>query len=430
MIIQKITLIFLSLFTLNASALNESTVVIEIKDAVLNDKTCSGKDEKFWKIIKVKTKVHIEYWEKSNYSLTVSKFGCDNGTNGSLVVSPGRTESSIEFYETAIDFINKGFSPIYVVDHVGQGFSPRLLSDQKKGHINRFGDYIDAFDSAVGAVQRDLKTNKKTKDQKPQALYFLSNSMGGAIGIGYFQKKGKANPFKAAALLGPMIRINYLGFPTGDENQPNGITHPTKRQSLLYTEAGVIAQAHYFCKTKGCESYATKIAQETAAEHGSAYLEGLRDFDKASDLAPEQVMTHSRSRYDLKTFLWESPETKALYEKLGLNNPQLSAPSYQWVKRAAKFNVHMRTKRNVQRLSNMPIKIMTGEKDVRAYTPSADGSTDLSTHIKFCKRINRVKSSRICDFVQVDGAYHELLKENQDYRQPTIDAVIEHFKRN
>jgi lysophospholipase len=420
-----LSIAFISLSSISALALNESTVVSEIKGHVLSQKACPEKqNQKFWTTSKIKTKVHLDYWVEGDYNLVVSKFGCEIGNNGSVVISPGRTESSVEFYETALDLIEKGFSPIYVVDHVGQGFSPRLLPDHNKGHINSFDDYINAFDSAVVAVEKDLKNKEGRSDKNRQPLFFLSNSMGGTIGIGYFQKKGASNPFKAAALLGPMIRINYLGFPN---DTPNGITHPTRKQTLIFREAGVIAQAHYFCARLGCDAYATKIAQEKAKIHGTSYLEGERDFELAFAIAPEQVMTHSKQRYDLRTFLWENPLVKALYEKMDLGNPQLGAPSFQWVKQAAKFNFNMRRTKNVKKMSTMPIQIITGEKDVRAYTPSSDGSTDLNAHIDFCNKINVTKGLQVCKFEQIDKAFHELMKETEVYRKPTMERVVEHF---
>lgn len=431
--IKLLQLLFLVLLTTNVLALDESTVLSEMKSIILDDKKCSDDSNKIlWSVKTVKTEIHTTgYWTKGEYFLKYSKFGCDLGENGTIVMAPGRTESSLEFYETAIDFIKKGFSPVYVVDHVGQGFSPRLLDDPRKGHIYRFSDYVDAFDSAVEDIKLDVK---QLAGVNTPNLYFLSNSMGGAIGLGYFQKTGSANPFKAAALLGPMIRVNYLGFPTGDVNHPNGVTHPTDFQKKKFSEFGVIKQAQVFCKIPGigCKAYATKGARATAetSVDGTAYVVGNRDFATAWELAPEQVMTHSRNRYDLKTFLWESEEMTALYEELELESPKIAAPTYQWAKQTARFNRAMRKKRNVRKMSAMPLKIITGEKDARAYTPYENGSTDLSEHVKFCATVNLVKGEGACDFLQIDNAFHELHKESREFREPALDAAVEHFLKN
>ena len=44
-------------------------------------------------------------------------------------------------------------------------------------------------------------------------MYLTSNSMGGAVGIGLLQRLGPDNPFRAMALLGPMINVNYTHAP-------------------------------------------------------------------------------------------------------------------------------------------------------------------------------------------------------------------------
>ncbi len=426
MFIKYFISVLIILFSGSSFALNEATVLEDMKNIITNGRTCKTvrTHENFWKIKRVTTQVHLKYWKKGDYDLHFSKFGCGIGKYGSIVIAPGRTESSVEFYETAIDFVEKGFAPVYVVDHVSQGFSPRLLSDHHKGHINRFSDYVNAFDSAVKAIEMDLK---KTEGRKDQPLFFTSNSMGGAIGIGYFQKKGERNPFKAAALVSAMIKVNYLGFPGVNADQPNGITHPTGKEKLLYSELGVIAQARVFCKTKGCDEYATKGAQETAAKHGTSYVEGRRNFVEAWAKAPEQVMTHSRARYDLRTFLWDSKKMKAMYKRAGLTNPQLGAPTYQWAKQTAKFNMNMRAENSIEKMSKMPLKVITGTNDVRAYTPHSDGSTDLEEHRKFCRRVNEVKGEGVCNFLPIDGAFHEIYKESRQYRRQGMDAVVNHF---
>ena len=429
---MKIILLLSILLSFNlAYSLDESVSFSEIKTILLEGKKCDLRpEEDFWKVGTVRTEVHTKFWKKETYPLTFSKFGCGLGVNGSIVISPGRTESSLEFYETAIDFVAQGFSPIYVVDHVSQGFSKRLLEDRHKGHIFRFSDYVDAFDDAVQHFERDLEVTEGRLNKEKSPLFYLSNSMGGAVGIGYFQKLGENNPFKAAAMLSAMIRINYLGFPDGNPELPNGVTHPTPVQTKLFSEAGVILQARYFCKTLGCDAYATKGARETVEEFGSAYVEGRRNFITAFSLAPEQVMTHSKNRYDLKTFMWESDQMKAVYDQMGLIVPQLAAPTYQWAKQAAKFNSNMRRDESIENMNTMPLMVITGEKDVRSYTPYQDGSTDLFEHVNFCKSVSRVKGEGVCKFLQIDKGFHELHKESDEFRNPSLKAALDHFSES
>jgi len=421
-------LIFASSF--NAFSLEESEVFKTISDYIVLGKTCDERPyENFWRVQTANTRVHTSFWAKGDYTLSYSKFGCGLGENGSVVIAPGRTESSIEFYETALDLVSEGFSPIYVIDHVSQGFSPRLLEDRNKGHIYRFSDYVDAFDDAIFTIERDLKNNEGRTNKESSPLFFLSNSMGGAIGVGYFQKLGESNPFKAAVMLGAMIRVNYLGFPQGDADQPNGITNPTATQTRLYTETGVIAQARIYCKWFGCDAYTTAGARETAEIYGTAFIEGRRNFVEAFEKAPEQVMTHSKARYDLRTYVWESEEVKELYELAELTSPQIAAPTLQWTKQTAKFNRDMRKESSIEKMNQMPILMLTGERDVRAYTPYEDGSHDLSEHVKFCNQLQLLKGSEACKLLQVNDGFHELHKESDKFRVPVMKLVVEHFKK-
>ena len=189
--------------------------------------------------------------------------------------------------------------------------------------------------------------------------------------------------------------------------------------------------------------YSTGIARKQEAKTGTAYVYGARDFQKAFSRAPEQVMTHSEERYRAKTFLWESNEMATLYKELGLTKnwngnkgPTLSAPTYEWTHQAAKFNGEMRKVRNLRRLSDMPIKIITGSRDVRAYTPFVSGhdsagqpicETDLREHKKFCDSVNERKGSKVCTFVELEGALHEIYKEADHFRDQGLNLVVDFF---
>ncbi|MCP5086270.1 MAG: hypothetical protein GY952_05650 [Rhodobacteraceae bacterium] len=183
-------------------ALEETAVFETIIARIEGDTPCEGGAEPFWQRL-------IAQNPQDGYRVRYSRFGCKLGRKGVIIVAPGRTEASVEYYETAIDFIAMGYGPIYVVDHRGQGMSPRLLPDLSKGHIERFDDYVADFRAVVEAVQSDLSEFGGTSSPP---LFFVSNSMGGAIGLGYFQVVGERNPFTAAVLAGPMIRVNYISF--------------------------------------------------------------------------------------------------------------------------------------------------------------------------------------------------------------------------
>jgi lysophospholipase len=442
-IMLKSILLLSTLFTTyTAQAVTENQMYETVKNHILSKAHCENEgreNEPFWKIMTIPMKVqmpaeinrlnHVTKVKKIDYDLKGSKFGCGLGKHGSLVISPGRTESSIEYYETAMDFIKKGFSPVYVIDHVGQGFSPRLIEDDaNKAHIHNFKDYFLALNNFVNKVTLDLKT-VEGRNQEP--LFFTSNSMGGAIGVAYFQMKGDKNPFKSAAILGPMLRVNYLGFPGGlsDANEnPNGVTCPTRFQKVIGSEAGVIANAIVQRKKYGYSAYSTSNARALEQEYGTAYVFGKRDYDTSFALAPEQVMTHSKTRFEHKTFLWESKEMQDLYASLDLPSPIVAAPTVQWASESASSNIDLRKKSNLKKMSTkMPLAIITGSRDARAYNPQPDCSHDMSYHINFCKKMNQAVGKKVCQFTELKGAFHEIYKESDLYRDAAINLVVDHF---
>jgi lysophospholipase len=377
---------------------------------VENNKMCANGMNKFWEIKTLQTPLK-PFKKGKTYSLRYSKFGCHKGEKGSLVIAPGRTEASPEYYETAIDFINLGYSPVYVVDHRGQGLSPRLLQNTFKSHVSDFDEYISDFKEVVKMIQAELAII----DQKPTKLFYASNSMGGGIGMGYFEHMGKKNPFKAAILLGSMIRVNYLSFIN---------KKPTVINNMIFSETGVIAQGGLFCLSKKkCNQYARgKVFGD--------YKVGSRVFEKKETVKEaEKFMTHSENRYNFKTFLWEDYNWSDLTLNLNsgeyFENPQLGGSTFSWTLTATKFLKKMRSRRFIKSLPSMPILILTGTNDFRAYKPYKDGSTDLSRHSKFCAKINKHNrhSKNLCTFRPLKGSFHEILKESDNYRNKAIEMM-------
>jgi lysophospholipase len=403
---MKMTLIpaLLSLL-ISTYALEEISVYDEITNKMLMRENCENSTELFWQRKVIETPKILTFFKnkQGTYRLRYSKFGCHLGTKGTLVVSPGRTESSPEYYETAIDFIKEGYSPVYVVDHRGQGLSPRLLEDQQKGHIETFNHYVSDFSYVTNQVLKDVKEMGKAK----QPLFFTSNSMGSAIGVGYFQKMKEKNPYKAAALLGSQIRVNYLGVVKKD---------PTVWNNILYTEGGVIAQANYQCTIFKCGEYASEIF--------AGYKPEKRVFNNSED-----NLTHSENRYELRNFIWDdfdwSKVVENEYQNENWSSPVLGGATNSWARAAARFNKKMRKKNSIKKM-HVRLLVLTGTRDIRAYTPYLDGTTDLSTHKNFCQDVDRYSKS-LCQFVPLEEAYHELYKENDYYRNQSMRIVLDFF---
>jgi alpha-beta hydrolase superfamily lysophospholipase len=134
--------------------------------------------------------VHIRY----------TRFGRVKGQQGAVVIAPGRTESSLKYLELAIDLIDQGFSPVYAIDHRGQGFSDRQLADAQKGYVRVFNDYVVDFSKFINLVRADVLVDT-------DRLFLITHSMGGVIGLRY----SLLNPdvFQKMVLFSPMMKLPF-----------------------------------------------------------------------------------------------------------------------------------------------------------------------------------------------------------------------------
>lgn len=408
-------LFFFLISTSWAYALEEDQVFTAITDLMNSPANCETAPLTAWSVrvapnAPLNTYPSLKRKGDENYNLRYSKFGCFIGDKGSLVIAPGRTESSVEFYETALDFIELGYSPVYVIDHRSQGLSPRLLENQHKGHIRKFRNYVSDFKYAVEDILRDL--DSLGRDSSRDNLFFTSNSMGGAIGVGYFQHMGASNPFKKAALLGPMLRVNYLGFfPEKKKTWTNN--------NIVYSEFGVASQANVRCLRGLCDEYATGGDYDPASRH-------VGELD-------EEHMTHSTERYSLRNYIWDdfdwaSFAAQHYSEDENWSNPQLGAATNRWAKQTANFNKNMRKPVSLLKMTTMPLLIVTGTRDIRAYTAYKNKAPDLHHHIDFCENLNKFsRDNSLCTFKPLEGAFHEIYKESDIYRKQGIAWVDEFF---
>ncbi len=114
-----------------------------------------------------------------------------------VVIVTGRTENFLKYQEVVADLVRQGYSA-YVYDHRGQGFSERLLSDEReKGHVRRFDDYVDDLQTFVDKVVRKAPNRR---------LFVLAHSMGGGVATRHLERF--PGTFAAAALSSPMHQPN------------------------------------------------------------------------------------------------------------------------------------------------------------------------------------------------------------------------------
>lgn len=352
----------------------------------------SKRVEKFWKLRHFESRNKVD---QPKYLIRYSKFGCGKGKLGSLVMAPGRTESSLKYIETAYDFIQKGYSPVYIIDHRGQGFSPRVLENKQKGFVTDFNFYIDDFEDFMNNhVLVDEDVDKKK-------LFLFSNSMGGAISTLYLERVAEKTPFKGTILYGSMVKINLDG-------------------NIPYFEWAARMLTYQTCKgLKGIGKLADLECLEYVKKDWKDYDPKSRVLDVAN---PNPYnMTHSKARFEFRNYLWdEFLTTNAVspfhYDWENWNGLPLGGPTTYWMWQGTKANMKMRQINEVKKI-HTPYMIVTGTRDVRAV---------LDAHEAFCKKIDR--HAKGCTYVPVEGAFHELLTEKDEYRNYIMELAFKFFR--
>lgn len=117
------------------------------------------------------------------------------GTKGTVLLFPGRTEYVEKYGRAAEDLRQRGYATI-AVDWRGQGLADRLIEDRASGFVHNFTDYqhdVAALIEALPALNL------------PAPLFLLGHSMGGCIGL---RSAMEGLEVAAACFSGPMWGIN------------------------------------------------------------------------------------------------------------------------------------------------------------------------------------------------------------------------------
>lgn len=240
-----------------------------------------------------------------------TKFMHGEGARGCLVISPGRTESSVKYLELASDLNKLGFSPIYAIDHRGQGFSSRYLKKKpQKGHITDFSLYVDDFKAFVDTVVlQDQKCSNKND------LYLLAHSMGGAIAAAYLTNEGVNSPFNKAILSSPMLKINLKGLPEA---------------VILLTTAPCAFAESVFCE---------------------AYVVTKAEFENKIFEDEDNNLTRSLNRFNFNMHLFRT-----------FSQTRLGAPTTKWVRESILADLNLRRPEVVKKLAT-PVRIYQAGDD-------------------------------------------------------------------
>ena len=295
-----------------------------------------------------------------NLKISYTKFGSEPGAKGCLVLSPGLGEAALKYVEVAHDLSGQGFSPIYAIDHRGQGFSQRLLPDPQKNSVKNFKDYAADLET--------LLNNVVLKDSacRGHTMSLLAHSMGGAVAAIYLEKVGANSPFHKVAMSAPMLRISY---PSGK------------------TENSVIAETFFACSLGmggligiQCDGFAP----------------GKGPYDPKLPFS-NNIYTHSEVRFDFKN------EIIAKWPSL-----EVGGPTVRWVRQAALADKELRKAQNATRIAT-PVLILQALEDK---------IVDNSGEDEFCAAVGKN-----CRVAKVPGANHETLMESDSIRDCVIAQI-------
>ncbi|CTQ50198.1 alpha/beta fold hydrolase [Jannaschia donghaensis] len=114
------------------------------------------------------------------------------GTRGTLLIVPGRTEYIEKYSDAAVRMAAHGYASA-VVDVRGQGLSPRATGDRKIGHVNDFSEFQADVDGIL-----DLCTEL----DMPRPWHILGHSMGGLIALRALMRRPAV--FRRAVFSAPM----------------------------------------------------------------------------------------------------------------------------------------------------------------------------------------------------------------------------------
>ncbi len=115
----------------------------------------------------------IAHWKTCRDGVRIRVATWKNGTKGTVLVFPGRTEFIEKYGPTIQSLVDRGYS-VAAIDWRGQGLADRIAKNHQLGHVKHFHDY-----------QMDVEAMLEVVDdaglEKPHTL--IAHSMGGNIGL-------------------------------------------------------------------------------------------------------------------------------------------------------------------------------------------------------------------------------------------------------
>lgn len=143
--------------------------------------------------------------------VTIGRPSEDPRPSQAVIVSVGQSEPVAKYDEFLQDLLSQGYSPIYVVEHRGQGTSDRLLPDHFKNHVESSEDFVADFkqfvDLAIAEIEAQTTTSK---------TFLACHSMGCAVAFRHLLNEYQAQRptvFNAIVANAPLIKADTDPFP-------------------------------------------------------------------------------------------------------------------------------------------------------------------------------------------------------------------------
>ena len=130
--------------------------------------------------------------------LRAALFPALGAPRGSVVLSPGRTETIEKYYEVVDELRQRGFT-VLVHDWRGQGLSQRLAADPHRGHARGWRPFVGDFVRILNVFEARL----------PKPWIALGHSMGGCL-TALVLTEGESR-FSGVVLSAPMLGLQLGG---------------------------------------------------------------------------------------------------------------------------------------------------------------------------------------------------------------------------
>lgn len=257
-----------------------------------------------------------------------------------------------------------------------QGYGSVIIDHRGQGLsqrllANRFKGYVASFDDYAQDLNQLLQqVLPNLYPNQQHTPYMLAHSMGGAIALRYLQNH--KNNIQALALSSPMIAISSGNIP------------------------------HWLAKSM--VKFGTKLNHWLS--NNPWYFLG-QDDAIATSFADNQLM-HSKARFQRFIALYqEYPEIK------------LGGVTFNWLDQALKANENIFS--DIAKI-NLPILMMQASKEL---------IVDNMAQTEFCKQL-QLANKQTCVSGKpkvIDGAYHELFFEIDEYRDLALNSTLDWFEK-